>query len=241
MKKLFLASGIINAICLIALILFAGIQLPGFGMWFYRWQYEVNDTYARVDMEPEDLHEVTGHMIRYMQGREPELQIMTTVGGEARYFFSEIEIRHMVDVYDLFAVGLMVQNVLIALFILTLGLFIFRGRAWVRYLFKSWQIGAAAVGLSLLTLVVVIAVNWHHAFVVFHEIFFDNDYWILDARVDLLINIVPYAFFITISVFIGGFFAAGLVGLFVGATLAMRRMREKPPLPEEEQGCQAGT
>ncbi|MCL2587817.1 MAG: TIGR01906 family membrane protein [Oscillospiraceae bacterium] len=223
MQKLLQASGVINAICLITLILFAGIQLPGFGMWFYRWQYEVNDTYARVNMEQEDLHEVTRHMIRYMQGREPDLQILTTVGGEERYFFSEIEIRHMVDVYDLFAVGLMVQNVLIALFLLTLGLFLFKGRAQIRTLFRSWQIGAAAVFLSLATLIAIIAINWHRAFVIFHEIFFNNDYWILDTRVDLLINIVPYEFFITISVFIGAFFAAGLGLLFLGSTLALRR------------------
>jgi len=61
---------------------------------------------------------------------------------------------------------------------------------------------------------------------VFHEIFFNNDYWILDARVDLLINIVPYPFFITISVFIGGFFAMGLVVMFIGSMLAQRRVKK---------------
>jgi len=225
MKKLLLTSGILNAICLITLILFLGIQLPAFGMWFYRWQYGANDTYQQVNMEPEHLHEVTRHMIRYMQGREPDLQIMTTVAGEERYFFSEIEIRHMIDVYNLFAIGLTVQNVLIALFLLTLGLFLFKGRNHLPYLYKSWQIGTAAVFLSLSALVLLIALNWHHAFVVFHEIFFDNDYWILDSRVDLLINIVPYDFFIATSIFIGGFFAAGLGILFALSTLALRRRK----------------
>ena len=227
MKKLLRASGIVNAICLITLILFLGIQLPAFGMWFYRWQYSANDTYAAVNMEPEHLHEVTEHMIRYMQGRldrDYGLQIETVVGGEVRYFFSEIEIRHMVDVWDLFVVGIAVRNVLFALFLLTLGLFLVKGRTQVRDLLRSWQIGAAAVFLGLLTLVIAIAVNWHHAFVVFHEIFFDNDYWQLDPRVDLLINIVPYDFFITTSIFIGGFFAAGLGLLFLGSTLLLRKV-----------------
>jgi len=226
MQKLLKISGVLNAISLITLILFLGIQLPGFGMWFYRWQYRVNSTYEVVDMEPADLHEVTQHMIRYMQGREPDLQIMTTVGGEERYFFSEIEIRHMVDVYELFAVGLVIQNVLIVLFLATLALFLFKGRAHLNYLLRSWQILSAAKLLALLTLVIVIAINWHHAFVVFHEIFFNNDYWILDARVDLLINIVPYPFFITISAFIGGFFALGLIVLCGTSTLLLRRRRQ---------------
>lgn len=227
MQKLLKISGIINAISLITLILFLGVQLPGFGMWFYRWQYRVNNTYEVVNMEPDDLHEVTRHMIRYMQGREPELQIMTTVGGEERYFFSEIEIRHMIDVYELFAVGFVIQNVLIVLFLATLALFLRRGRAHLSYLLRSWQILAAAKLLGLLTLVIVIAVNWHHAFVVFHEIFFNNDYWILDTRVDLLINIVPYPFFITISAFIGGFFALGLLALFGASTVMLHRRKRK--------------
>jgi len=223
MQKLLRVSGIVNAICLIVLILFLGIQLPGFGMWFYRWQFRVNNTYEVVDMESADLHEVTHHMIRYMQGREPDLQIRTVVGGESRDFFSEIEIRHMIDVYVLFAVGLVVQNILVVLFLLTLGLFLFKGRKQLRSLLRSWQIASMAVLLALLLLVIVIAVNWHHAFVVFHEIFFNNDYWILDPRVDLLINIVPYDFFITISAFIGGFFALGLITLSAATTAVLRR------------------
>jgi len=194
-------------------------------MWFYRWQYDVNNTYEVVNMEPEDLHEVTRQMIRYMQGREPDLQIMTTVGGEARYFFSEIEIRHMIDVYELFSVGFVIQNILIGLFFATLGLFLSKKGRYLRDLFKSWQITSAVILIVLISLVVVIAINWHHAFVVFHEIFFDNDYWILDSRVDLLINIVPYDFFITISTFIGGFFALGLAALLGTSTVLLRRGR----------------
>jgi len=214
-------SGIVNAICLIALILLVGLQLPAFGMWFYRWQYGGNHTYEQVDMAPEDLHEVTRHMIRYLQGREPDLQIRATVGGEARYFFSEVELRHMADVRDLFAAGQVLRNVLILLFLLTLGVCLLWGRAWTRYLFRSWQIGAVTALLSSSVLTAVIAVNWHDAFLVFHEIFFDNDYWMLDDRVKLLVNIVPYEFFVMASVVIGSFFAAGLGLLCLSSTLAL--------------------
>ncbi|MCL2368476.1 MAG: TIGR01906 family membrane protein [Oscillospiraceae bacterium] len=223
MKKLFLASGIVNTICLIFLLLALAVQLPAFGMWFYRWQYGANNTYEVVNMEPEDLHAVTEHMIRYMQGREPDLQIMTTVGGEARYFFSEIEIRHMVDVYDLFSVGLSIRNLAFGFFLVTLAVFFGWGKQHLRYLFRSWKIGAATVFLSLAALTALIAINWHRAFIIFHEIFFNNDYWILDARVDLLINIVPYDFFIAISVFIGAFFTLGLIAMFALGTVLKRK------------------
>jgi len=75
--KIFLRfCGGFNALALIMLILWAAIALPTFGMWFYRWQFsqigsDGMTTYERVQMQPEHLHEVTLHMIRYMQGRLP--------------------------------------------------------------------------------------------------------------------------------------------------------------------------
>jgi len=223
--------GIANALSLITLILCLGVALPAFGMWFYYWQYDVNNTYAVVNMEPEDLHEVTRHMIRYMQGeldnREHGLQIETVVGGQVRYFFSDIEIRHMVDVYDLVVVGLLVRNIAILLLVLTSVAFAVWGRNYVKYLLKSWQYVTASIFALLTTLVLVISINWHRAWHIFHEIFFDNDYWILDPQVDLLINIVPYQFFFTMSVFIGAFFAGGLIILFFVSVILQRKLNHQ--------------
>ena len=42
---------------------------------------------------------------------------------------------------------------------------------------------------------IIISTNFSKYFVVFHHIFFDNDLWILDPSVDMLINIVPEGFF----------------------------------------------
>ena len=226
-KALFVASGIVSGLCLITLLLYFAIVVPSFGMWFYSWQYGVNDTYDVVNMRPNDLHEVTRHMIRYMQGhydRDTGLQIMTIVGGQPRYFFSDIEIRHMVDVYDLFAVGFIIRNVAAILLVLCAAIFAIFGRDRLRHLFSGWQVATVSIFAALVILAFTIAINWHQAFIIFHEIFFDNDYWILDSRVDLLINIVPYDFFITLSAVIGGFFAAGLAAIFGVATVLKRRV-----------------
>lgn len=40
-----------------------------------------------------------------------------------------------------------------------------------------------------------IAINWNHAFVFFHKLFFNNDYWIFDASTDPIIRILPDGFF----------------------------------------------
>ncbi len=41
-----------------------------------------------------------------------------------------------------------------------------------------------------------IAINWDYAFVAFHKIAFDNDYWIFDATTDPVITILPDTFFL---------------------------------------------
>jgi len=95
---------------------------------------------------------------------------------------------------------------------------------------KSWKWTSAAVFIVLAVLVGVISINWERAWWVFHEIFFNNDYWILRPQVDLLINIVPYQFFFTLSVFMGVFFGAGLVLMLAASFVMVRRGRKSSGL-----------
>lgn len=41
----------------------------------------------------------------------------------------------------------------------------------------------------------LVALNWEKVFVTFHEIFFNNDYWVFSAKTDPVITILPDAFF----------------------------------------------
>jgi integral membrane protein (TIGR01906 family) len=45
------------------------------------------------------------------------------------------------------------------------------------------------------TLLTAFAINFDKAFVVFHEIFFRNNYWQFDPQMDPIINILPEEFF----------------------------------------------
>ena len=217
-----------NTFCLIILILFFGIQISAFKMWFYYWQFSVNETYTQVQMEPVHLHEVTRHMISYMQNeldRDTGLQIMTYVAGEPRYFFSEIEIKHMWDVYDLFYYGFIIRNILRAVFTISLIYIIYKKSTIL--LLKSHLIGSTITLACLTILVLIISINWHRAWHIFHYIFFNNDYWLLDPRVDLLINIVPYPFFFAITSFIGAIFAGGLLLIIAASLLFLKKKKTK--------------
>ncbi|MCL1924865.1 MAG: TIGR01906 family membrane protein [Defluviitaleaceae bacterium] len=214
-----------NTFSLIVLALFFGIQISAFHMWFYYWQFNTNNTYELVAMEREHLHEVTRHLIAYMRtelDRDTGLQIATYVDGVQRYFFSDLEIKHMWDVYDLFYYGFIIRNVLAAIFLTSLGYIIYKKE--YRQMFKAYAVGSLATLTFLVVLVSIISINWTRAWHIFHYIFFNNDYWLLNPRVDLLINIVPYPFFFAMTSFIGGFFALVLLIMAISSLIFLKKV-----------------
>ena len=67
------------------------------------------------------------------------------------------------------------------------------------------------------------AVNWDWAFVTFHHIAFDNDYWIFDPATDPVYNILPDTFFLHCALLI----LAGVVLGSVVCGLVYRKLRRK--------------
>ena len=65
-----------------------------------------------------------------------------------------------------------------------------------------------------------IAINWDKAFVIFHKIFFRNDYWIFSADTDPVITILPDTFFLHCAVMILALVVLGSVicsGIYIRA------------------------
>ena len=142
----------------------------------------------------------------------------------------------MEDVKQIFKITFILRNIALLLFTFTTAVFIYLGSARLLknnrlsvtgdrslgYLFKNWLFIAAFIFIWLVLAIIIVAINWYHYFYVFHDIFFNNDYWMLDPNVDLLINIVPYPFFIAASIFIGVFFVVSLVLVFIISLLMLR-------------------
>lgn len=60
-----------------------------------------------------------------------------------------------------------------------------------------------------------IALNWDRVFVIFHEIFFNNDYWIFDYKTDPVIRILPDGFFMHCALMILLLIAIGSLTCFL--------------------------
>ncbi len=101
--------------------------------------------------------------------------------------------------------------------------------------------------ISILTFLIPIGLgayaflNWDTFFVQFHELFFDNDYWLFNPITDPVILILPDAFFahcaaaILIFLFLGGILCGGLYRLLTRKYRRMRRAEKTRAYESEDE------
>lgn len=58
---------------------------------------------------------------------------------------------------------------------------------------------------------IFMAVSWEKTFIFFHNLMFQNDYWLFDPAVDPVILILPDTFFMHCAMMIAGLIAAGAI------------------------------
>ena len=92
-----------------------------------------------------------------------------------------------------------IQIMLIVAFVLCVLLYIFRYKKGKTYFVRM---GATLAVVMPIVLGAIIAANWQYFFVAFHELFFNNDYWIFDPSKDPVITILPDEFFMYCAIMI---------------------------------------
>ncbi len=216
MKIVHYAVGILFTFCLIITILITSVEAvtywtPG----YYEKEYTKYNVTADVRMEMEDLLDVTREMMAYLRGSREDLHVPTVVDGQPREFFNDREIAHMEDVRGLFLGGLVLRRICILAAAVCLVLLAFFKANFRKVLPASICAGTGLFLAAALGLAALISTDFTKYFIIFHQIFFDNDLWILDARTDLLINIVPEPFFMDTAARIGILFAGCVLLIFV--------------------------
>ncbi|MEG0564924.1 MAG: TIGR01906 family membrane protein [Hungatella sp.] len=216
MKVLHYILGILCSFCLMITLLITSIEAvtywtPG----YYEKEYTKYQVAEDVNMEMEDLLAVTHEMMAFLRGDRADLHVPTIVGGEAREFFNEREIAHMMDVRGLFLAAMVLRRICIAIGILCI-LLLWIIKANIKHVLpKSICIGTGLFFATVCLLTGIISTDFTKYFVLFHKIFFRNDLWLLDPRTDLLINIVPEPFFVDTAARIGMIYGGAVLILFV--------------------------
>ena len=207
--------GIVASIALILIMLITSVEIAAYSDYgWYEKEYLKYEVLDDLEMEIEDVMYVTEEMMAYLRGNRENLVVDTVVAGEEREFFNDREKAHMIDVQNLFLGGINLRRIAMAIFVAALVILVFAKADWKRILPKSFLVSVFGFVAALGILGVLIATDFNKYFIIFHEIFFDNDLWILDPRTCLLIRMLPEGFFFDMAIRISVIFIIFLVILF---------------------------
>jgi len=134
-----------------------------------------------------------------------------SMSDAGRIHFEEVK-----AIFSVFQIALIISAVLTALCCLVL----LKKR---RYRFLTLG-GILTLAIPALVVCVMAIVGWDRFFVLFHELFFNNEFWVFDASTDPVILILPDAFFLNclIRIVVGIVVSAAL--LIIGSVF-LRRIR----------------
>ena len=192
---------------------------------WYEKEYAKYNVTEDLEMKMDDVMDVTEEMMAYLRGDREGLVVWTTVNGEKQEFFNDREKAHMVDVQNLFLGGLTLRFSAIIVLVISLSGLIFTKGNWKRILPKSFLTGLGAFLVISGGLGVLCASDFNKYFFLFHEIFFDNDLWLLDPATDLMIRMLPEGFFFDMVIRIGSIFIGMLAILLILSMLILHRQK----------------
>lgn len=199
LNKLIKIVAVLLGVLVPVIIFISGIEAAVFDKAFYMDQMRKNQVTENTGIYPPDMDLVVGEIISYLKGDRQDFDIKARLAPENAKnvvdqvsIFNDKEITHMDDVRDLllFFLGLRDATLILAL-IAFLMLLKYNNKAIIKALFY----GSAIFMVILLIVGASFIFSFNDTFILFHQLFFANDLWIMDPSTDRLIWIVPEPFF----------------------------------------------
>lgn len=192
LKKI-LAVLLIISISLSCLLI--AVELNAFNLNLYKKSFKKHNTHIRTGKEFEELEGIGKDLTLYLDNKASNEILEPN--------FNRREILHMEDVKELFIWGKLLRTISVVLAI-ALGFYFYskREKKYAKFTF----IGLFANWIILMALGLMIYFNFNKYFTIFHHIFFTNDLWLLNPKTDLLIQMLPEDFFMTMATRIVVFF-----------------------------------
>lgn len=207
----------ISAAALVVMLLLTCVSQAVFGnMNYFRKEFEKYNVTQNIDMEMDDIMYVMDELMDYLHGDREDLEnIVTEVNGETRDFFTEREKTHMADCKVLFDGGFAIRKGAAVVFAALTLLLVFKKKFSLRRFLKYAALFSVIIAAGAGILAVAASIDFNACFIVFHELFFNNDLWILDPAEDLIINILVEPFFADMALKIALYCAAVLAVIVI--------------------------
>lgn len=187
-------------ICVIHLFFLIGLFLTSvdvncFNLSFYQKEYEELHTAESIGMSQEELLKATSVLLDYTRDKRSDMMVMATIHDEEREVFNERETLHMEDVKKLYLNAMKVRNLfIVAEMGLVVGLILMK-KMKMDVFWETFKTAAASLLFVMLFFILFALIDFDSFWRSFHEIFFTNDLWLLDPKVDIMIKMVPLQFF----------------------------------------------
>ena len=218
--------GLIFSFALMAVLLITSIEAVTY--WtpsYYEKEYTKYQVLEAVDMEMDDLQEVTDEMMAYLRGHRKDHHVPTI--GETWEFFNEREIAHMEDVRGLFLAAITIRRICFLVMAACAALLIVL-KAETKRILPRMICGGTVLFFTILALLAgIISTDFSKYFIIFHKIFFTNDLWILEPASDLLINIVPEPFFVDTAVRIAVTYGISVIAVFSACVIWLKKQKKQ--------------
>lgn len=168
-------------------------------------------TEASTGIRDEARYALNADLAAFLRGERDRLDRVVTVFGNTRTAFWPDEQSHMDDVRNLFELARNVRWYLSLWGILLVSAAVALTRKdWVACLRHGYLKALAVWGIALLVLVAWAASDFNQAFLMFHGMLFNNQLWIMNPDTDLMIRMLPEAFFRDIALYALGAMLAAL-------------------------------
>jgi len=227
MKKIVrIALFIIMDIFLFVSLLFSVIQVVVYNDGYFKWHYENHNIEEETGMTVESLMEVTDKMMNYLIDARDSLDMEVMINGENEEVFGDREKAHMVDVKKLFLQGKQFRDLSsITLFIILVYCAMLR-KKWMKEWLAQLKMFFIASFVVVGVVGIMFASDFNKYFTIFHELFFDNDLWLLDPKTDILINMVPEIFFFQTSMLVITGFVLLIVLILTLSKVAIKKLEQ---------------
>lgn len=197
------------------ILLLSVIEHYSFSESYFRKQFTKNKISEATGLTNDDLNKVIRQMTGYLSGRESSFNLNLQINNKETPVFNDREIAHMLDVKVIFILLHKIKNLsllVLAIFFVPYSLLtyfrcrrhrnartmVLRRHYWMN-IYKTIAFNGLFTLLFIGALGFMIFSDFSKYFIKFHEVFFDNDLWLLNPQTDRLIQMLPEVFFFDIS------------------------------------------
>jgi integral membrane protein (TIGR01906 family) len=200
--------------CVPLLIISSNLRWGTTSLRLYEYGIDTYRISSVTGIDKSELMKVHQHLIDYYNSKVNKAQVTVMRRGEKIDIFNEKELIHLKDVKGLIQLDGVVQIVaLIMMFICSLLLLLWLKEKW-RIVIKSVLWGSVATLGFVIVLALWALFGFEQLFLLFHQVSFTNQFWILDPSKDYLIMLFPEEFFYDVVLF--GFGAVIIESLILG-------------------------